>query len=154
MTTPAPVHVPMFFVRQKVTFLVNRYEIHAAGADGSEGPMLAFAQQKRLAFREQVTFYTDESRTRPVFSFRARQRLDVRAEHDVFDEHGRPLGWFKKQFTASLMRSTWDLAGPGYTARGQERRLWVAVLRRSGTSSPTSERSWCRSCSTSTSSTP
>ncbi|HWM59905.1 MAG TPA: hypothetical protein VNO83_18910 [Pseudonocardia sp.] len=42
---------------------------------------------------EEVTFYTDESRRRAVFSFTARQGLDVRAEHDVFDEYaGRSAG--------------------------------------------------------------
>lgn len=130
MTMPAPMHVPLFFVRQKVTFLVNRYRILAANPDGSEGELLAFAQQKRLAFKEHVTFYADEAKTRPVFSFKARQGLDVAAEHDVFDEHGAPLGYFGKQFGASLLRSTWNLAGPGYAARGQERRMWVAILRR------------------------
>jgi hypothetical protein len=30
------------------------------------------AQQKRFAFKEQVTFHADEARTQPVFGFRAR----------------------------------------------------------------------------------
>jgi len=123
-------HVPLFFVRQKVTFLVNRYQILGADPDGTEGPLLAFAQQKRLAFKEHVTFYADEAKTRPVFSFKARQGFDVAAEHDVVDEHGTPLGFFSKQFGASLLRSTWNLTGPGFAARGQERRMWVAILRR------------------------
>lgn len=122
--------VPLFFVRQKITLMVNRYEIRGANPDGSEGPPLAFAQQKRMTFKEEVTFYADESRSRPVFSFKARQGLDARAEHDVFDEHGRPLGYFRKEFAASLLRSTWHMAGPGYEAVGQERRLGIAILRR------------------------
>ncbi|MDT7772775.1 MAG: hypothetical protein QOC67_1699, partial [Pseudonocardiales bacterium] len=79
----APKYVPHFFVRQKITLMVNRYQIFAANQDGTEGELLTFAQQKRMAFKEQVTFYSDESKSRPVFSFRARQRLDVHAEHDV-----------------------------------------------------------------------
>ena len=126
----APMLVPLFFVRQKITLMVNRYEIRGANPDGSEGPLLAFAQQKRMKFKEEVVFYTDESRSRPVFSFKARQRLDVRAEHDVFDEHGRPLGCFRKDFTASLLRSTWHLSGPGFEAVGTERRPFIAILRR------------------------
>jgi hypothetical protein len=65
-----------------------------------------------------------------VFSFKARQGMDVRAEHDVFDEHGRPLGCFRKDFAASLLRSTWYLTGPGYEAIGKERRPVIAILRR------------------------
>ncbi len=122
--------VPLFYVRQKITPMVNRYQIFGANPDGTEGALLAFAQQKRMAFKEQVTFYSDESKTRPVFSFQARHGLDVRAEHDVYDEHGRALGWFKKEFTASLIRSTWHLSVPGLDAFGQERRPVIAVLRR------------------------
>jgi hypothetical protein len=122
--------VPRFYVRQKITLLANQYQVLEANPDGAEGPLLAYAQQKRLAFKEQVTFYTDESKSRPVFSFKARQGLDVRAEHDVFDEHGRALGYFRKDFAASLLRSTWHLAGPGLEATGRERRPAIAILRR------------------------
>jgi uncharacterized protein YxjI len=122
--------VPLFFVRQKITVMVNRYQIFDAHPDGSQGSLLAFAEQKRWALREHVTFYTDETKSRPVFSFKARQRLDVHAGHDVFDAHGQPLGYFKKEFGASLLRSTWQLSAPGLQARGQERRLAIAILRR------------------------
>jgi uncharacterized protein YxjI len=123
-------YVPHFLVRQKITLMVNRYQIFAANPDGSEGELLAFAQQKRMAFKEQVTFYADESKSRTVFSFRARQRLDVHAEHDVYDEQGVELGYFRKAFGASLLRSTWQLTGGGIDAVGQERRLSIAILRR------------------------
>ena len=126
----APMNVPRFFVRQKITMMVNRYEIHGAAPDGTEGPLLAFAQQKRMKLREEVVFYADESRSRRVFSFKARQRLDVRAEHDVFDEYGNALGYFRKEFGASLLRSTWHMAGPGYEAIGKERRPVLAIVRR------------------------
>jgi hypothetical protein len=122
--------VPRFLVRQKITMWVNRYQVHAANPDGSEGPLLAFAEQKRLKLKEEVQFFTDETKQRPVFSFKARQRLDVRAEHDVFDEHGHPIGYFRKEFGASLLRSTWTLGVPGLDARGQERRPVIALLRR------------------------
>jgi hypothetical protein len=120
-----------FYVRQKITLMVNRYQVLGANPDGSEGPLLAFAQQKRMKIKEEVNFFADESMTRPVFSFRARQRLDVHAEHDVLDEHGRPLGYFKKEFGKSLLRSTWELQGPGgLVAVGKERRPGIAILRR------------------------
>ncbi|QJY48299.1 hypothetical protein [Pseudonocardia broussonetiae] len=122
--------VPRFFVRQKVTMMVNRYLVFAANPDGTEGQLMAFAEQKRMKLKEEVVFFTDESKQRRVFSFKARQRMDVRAEHDVLDEAGRPLGWFKKEFAASLLRSTWALGAPGLDARGRERRPVIAVLRR------------------------
>lgn len=126
----APMVVPRFFVRQKITLMVNRYQVLESRADGSEGSLLAFAEQKRWAFKEHVTFYADEAKSRPVFAFKARQRLDVHAGHDVLDAQGQPLGYFKKEFGASLLRSTWRLFAPGLEARGQERRLSIAILRR------------------------
>ncbi|MER5671016.1 hypothetical protein [Pseudonocardia alni] len=126
----AAMHLPRFLVRQRITLGVNRYDVHAANPDGSAGALMAFAQQKRFAFKEQVTFWADDSRSRAVFSFRARQRLDVRAEHDVFDEHGQVIGTFGKRFGASLLRSTWTLTAPGVAATGRERSLGVALLRR------------------------
>src|SRR5690348_18506116 len=85
-----------YSLRQKITVMVNRYEIRTVDASGAEGPVLAVAQQKRMAFKEQVTFYADEARTQPVFSFKARQRLDLGATYDVLDANGSPIGWFRK----------------------------------------------------------
>lgn len=122
--------VPKFFITQRITVMINRYEIRVANPDGTEGPLMAFAEQKRMKLKEEVIFFTDETKTRAVFSFKARQRLDVHAEHDVLDEGGRTLGSFSKQFGASLLRSTWNLAAPGIQAVGRERRPTLAILRR------------------------
>jgi uncharacterized protein YxjI len=122
--------VPRFYVKQRITLMINRYEIRAANPDGSEGQLLALAEQRRMKIKEEVNFFADESKTRRVFSFKARQRLDVHAEHDVYDEGGQPLGMFSKKFGASLLRSTWNLYGPGLEAVGQERSAFIAVLRR------------------------
>src|SRR4051794_9737969 len=122
--------VPAFFVKQRITLMINRYEIRAANPDGTEGHLLALAEQKRMKLKEEINFFADESKTRRVFSFKARQRLDVHAEHDVFDEYGRPLGMFSKAFGASLLRSTWNVRAPGLEAVGQERNQFVAILRR------------------------
>jgi uncharacterized protein YxjI len=126
----APQHLDRFFIKQRVTMMVNRYEVREANPDGSEGRVLAIAQQKRLAFKEQVTFYADEARTQPVFSFKARRALDLAAAYDVTDGAGQPLGWFQKDFAASLLRSSFHLAGPGIDAYGQERNVVVAIVRR------------------------
>ncbi len=124
--------VEQFTVTQKLTLMVNRYEIRTALPNGRPGELLAFAQQKRLAFKEQVTFYADESRTSPLFGFKARQRLDLGATYDVTDADGRPIGWFRKDFRKSLLRSSWHLgtAGSDVEFFGQERNQNVAIARR------------------------
>ncbi len=120
-----------YALRQKLTMMVNRYEIRPVDANGAEGPVIAVAQQKRMAFKEQVTFYADEARSQPVFSFKARQRMDLGATYDVFDAAGTPIGWFNKDFGKSLLRSSWHLGTPdGLQAFGTERNRNIAILRR------------------------
>ena len=120
-----------FTIGQKITMMVNRYEIRTVDANGNEGLLIAVAQQKRMAFKEQVTFYADEARTQPVFGFKARQRMDLNATYDVTDASGTPIGSFRKEFRESLLRSTWQLtATDGLQARGTERNQSVAVGRR------------------------
>jgi uncharacterized protein YxjI len=118
-------------VRQRFTMMVNRYEIRRARADGAPGELVALAQQKRLAFKEQVTFYADEGRSTPVFGFKARQRLDLGATYDVTGADGEVIGQFRKDFARSLLRSTWHLQqGDLPEVTGQERNIAVALLRR------------------------
>jgi uncharacterized protein YxjI len=118
-------------VRQRIRLMVNQYEIHAVGADGKEAGVLAFAQQKRMAFKEQVTLYTDDTKQVPVLGFKARQVIDLGATYDVTDSGGAPIGLFRKNFKESLLRSTWHLEQPGYAEMiGRETSLLVAVLRR------------------------
>src|SRR4051794_30426870 len=139
---PAPMAVPKFFVNQRITVMINRYEILAANPDGTEGHLLALAEQKRMKLKEEVAFFADEAKSRRVFSFKARQTLDVSAQHDVYDEYGRALGMFSKQFGASLIRSTWNLSAPGIEAVGTERRASVAVLRRGWAALPVGGALW------------
>ena len=123
-------YLPLFYVKQKFAMTTNRYELYAANPDGSFGQMMALAEQKRLAFKEEVTFFADPSKTRPVFSFKARAVMDLNAGYDILDEARQPLGFFRKDFKASLLRSTFHLEGPGYAGTGRERSQLVALVRR------------------------
>jgi uncharacterized protein YxjI len=130
MSTQSLVGIEKFIVKQKITMMVNRYEIRSAGPGGETGPVIAMAQQKRMAFKEEVTFYADEARKIPVFSFKARQALDLAATYDVRDAAGNVIGNFRKDFAKSLLRSTWHLEAAGVAAVGQETNMVIAILRR------------------------
>ena len=121
----------LLHVRQKITLMQNRYVVHAGMPDGTDGPMVAFAEQKRMAFKEQVTLYTDESKQQVLAGFKARKVIDLGSGYDVVDHNGAPIGMFRKAFGASLLRSTWHLEQPGIPpAVGQERSQLVAIVRR------------------------
>jgi hypothetical protein len=126
----AAMYLPTFFLKQKFAMTTNRYELYAANSDGSFGALMGLAEQKRLAFKEQVTFYSDQTKSRAVFGFKARAVMELNAGYDVFDESGNQIGFFRKDFGASLMRSTFHIEGSGFTGRGQERSQAVALIRR------------------------
>lgn len=133
MTEPAPVETgyARFTVRQKLTLMVNRYEIIELDEAGNELGLLAFAEQKRMQFKEEVTFFTDAARTEPIFTFKARKRIDLASSYDITDAAGRPIGWFKKEFGASLLNSTWTLgSSDGFACVGRERSAAIALIRR------------------------
>ncbi len=123
-------YLPRFFVKQKFAVLTNRYEVVEPTPDGGFGRVLAVAEQKKMALKEQVTFFADDARTRPVFGFKARAIMDLSSGYDITDESGAQIGYFKKDFGASLLRSTYHLEGPGYAGTGQERSQLVALVRR------------------------
>jgi hypothetical protein len=123
-------HVPVFVLRQKFAMTTNRYELQGLGPEGQPGLVLGVAVQKRMALKEEVTFFADDTKARKVFSFKARAVLDLNAGYDVFDEAHQQIGFFRKDFKASLLRSTFQIEGPGYAGTGQERSQGVALLRR------------------------
>ncbi|WP_243718529.1 hypothetical protein [Actinomadura sp. 7K534] len=118
-------------IRQRIRLMVNQYEVHAEAPGGKEGELLAFAQQKRMAFKEQVTLYTDDTKSRPILGFKARKRIDLASAYDITDADGRAIGVFRKDFKKSLLASTWHLEQPGLgVTTGSERNKALAVLRR------------------------
>jgi uncharacterized protein YxjI len=123
---------PRLIVEQKITAFANRYAVYQAQPDGSKGPMTAFAQQKRFAFKEKVVFYTDETKQNIAFTFRAEKVLDVHGRYMVEDANGALLGSFKKAFAKSLLNSTWHIsdADGQSTMEVRESNMALALARR------------------------
>ncbi|HEY1064036.1 MAG TPA: hypothetical protein VGE30_01925, partial [Candidatus Saccharimonadales bacterium] len=68
---------PKLIIEQKITPLVNKYRVYSVNANGVRDQLVAFAQQKRLAFKEKVTFYADEQKTEALFTMRAEKVMDI-----------------------------------------------------------------------------
>lgn len=119
-----------FHMHQKITMMVNRYQIFAD--DGGEpGPLVAFVEQKRMKFKEEVTLYTDDTKQQVLGQFEARKVIDLASGYDVTAADGRPVGVFGKQFGKSLLRSTWQLDQPGHeSVTITERSMGIALFRR------------------------
>jgi uncharacterized protein YxjI len=98
---------PRLIVEQKITAFTNKYTVYDVTAEGKKGNLVAFAQQKRIALREKITFYSDEAKTQVAFTFRAEKVMDVHGRYFVEDASGKLIGSFKKDFAKSLLNSTW-----------------------------------------------
>ncbi len=103
---------PRIAIHQKITAFTNMYKIFRADESGVTTDMLAFAQQKRLAIKEKVTFYSDEQKTQELFTFRAEKVMDIHGKYIVEDADGQCIGIFKKEFKKSLVNSTWNVMTP------------------------------------------
>src|SRR5574342_523820 len=71
--TPTLQRQQTLHLKQRITLMVNQYEVLASDGSGNAGDLVAFAQQKRMALKEQVTLYTDSSKSQVVAGFKARQ---------------------------------------------------------------------------------
>jgi uncharacterized protein YxjI len=114
--TADPNQHDVFILRQKIKLAINHYEFFLANADGTPGDAIAFVEQKRFKFKEDIRFYTDASKTHELLRIKARQRFDPRATYDITDETGAKIGEISKVFGASLLRSTFRIND----ASGQE----------------------------------
>lgn len=125
---------PRLVIEQKLTPFVNKYKVLTPAAEGKQAELVALAQQKRLAFKEKVMFYTDEKRDRLSYTFRAEKVMDVHGRYFVEDPNGKPLGMFKKEFAASLINSTWTMMDTGgqQVLQVKESNQVLAIFRRFG----------------------
>src|SRR3712207_3807315 len=86
-----------------------------------------------MKLKEELTAFTDDSKTTALFRIKARQAFDPRARYDVTDANGTSLGVLGKVFGKSLLRSTWEIFDPSGEQRlatARERSLFVALWRR------------------------
>ena len=122
-----------FFVDQLIRPVANLYRISVLGPDGaSAGEPLAFVRQKKLAIKEDIRFFADDSEQEELFRLKARQLLELRGRYDVTTPAEERIGVLEKVFGRSLLRSTWRVldAQEQEVALVQEKSMPVAILRR------------------------
>jgi uncharacterized protein YxjI len=124
----------VFLLRQRIRLVINQYEFFLPAEPGSKvpGERICFVEQKRFKFKEDIGFFTDESKQRQLLRIKARQRFDPAATYDITDEAGTKLGEIQKVFGKSLLRSTYRIndASGSELAVCTEKSLPVAIFRR------------------------
>jgi uncharacterized protein YxjI len=132
LATVDPNAYDRFILRQRVRLVINQYEFSLPQEGEERGPSFLFVEQKRFKFKEDIRFYTDETKTTELFRIKARQRFDPRARYDVTAADGSKIGEIQKVFGKSLLRSTYQLfdANGQEVAVARERGLFTALFRR------------------------
>ena len=115
-----------FVLRQKIKMVINHYEFLLA----EDQPPFCFVEQARFKFKEDIRFFTDESKSQELLRIKARQRFDPRATYDITGADGTKIGEIKKVFGASLIRSTYEISSSTGAVQAQEKSLVVALFRR------------------------
>jgi uncharacterized protein YxjI len=115
-----------FTIDQLIRPMANLYRISA-------GPTpVAFVRQKKLALKEDIRFYADESETEELFRIKARAVMEFGGRYDVTTPAGEKVGVLGKVFGKSLLRSTWAIldASEQEIAIAKERSQFWAIVRR------------------------
>src|SRR4051812_46283355 len=91
-----------FVLPPRIQPVINQYEFSLPEDDDKPGEPFCFVEQKRFKFKEDIRFYTDESKTTELLRIKARQRFDPRARYDITAADGTKIGEIQKVFGKSL----------------------------------------------------
>jgi hypothetical protein len=115
-----------FVLRQRIRLVINQYEFALSDKDAP----FCFVEQARFKFKEDIRFYTDDSKTVEIMRIRARHVFDPWATYDVTAADGSKIGELQKDFGRSLLRSTFLIHAPSGTVTARELSLPIALFRR------------------------
>jgi uncharacterized protein YxjI len=129
-----PFEYDRYLVDQLIRPIANLYRVTPlAAGETPAGPPIAFVRQKKLAVKEHIRFFADDSETQELFHIQAQTWLDTGgSRYDVVDAQDGKIGLLHHVLGKSLLRSTWSVqnAAGDEVATARERSQVAAILRR------------------------
>jgi hypothetical protein len=121
-----------FRLDQLIRPVANLYKVSALAPGDEAGEPVCFVRQKKLAIREDLRFFADESESEELFRVKARQVVDVGGRYDVTAPAGERIGVLQRRLAQTLFRTTWTILGPddGTLAEVTESSTARAIFRR------------------------
>lgn len=108
----------------KVTTLSNDFT-----ARNASGQTIAYVKQKMFKLKEAITVYSDESKTRILFTIAANKWLDFSAAYSMRDANENEIGKIARKGWRSIWKAEYDIINennePQYKV--QEANAWVRV---------------------------
>ena len=119
------------------SFLIKKKFLKLFGSDfrvyDSQNTEILFAHLKAFKFKEDITLYTDETKTQGVINIKARSVIDFSAAYDFYDMvTGQKIGAAKRKGFKSILRDEWIIMNQNDEEIGllQEDSGFMAIIRR------------------------
>lgn len=88
----------------KVTTLANDFI-----ARDAQGNTIAYVRQKMFKLKEAITIYSDESKTRVLYTIAANKWIDWSAAYNIMDAQGNELGKIARKGWRSMWKAEYDI---------------------------------------------
>lgn len=110
-------------IRFRLLTLIPQLDVRDAA-----GASLGHVRQKLFAFKEDVTVYSDDTLSTPIYTIRADRVIDFSANYAFADASGRPLGRLRRQGMRSLWRAHYLIGfGDQPVFEVREESAWVRL---------------------------
>jgi hypothetical protein len=94
----------------------------------ASGHLLCYVKQKAFKLKEEVTVFSDEAQSRPLYRINADRVIDISAQYQITDMSGRSLGVIKRRGMRSFWRAQYEIHRDGRPVLTiQEENPWVKV---------------------------
>jgi len=109
----------------KITSLANDFI-----ATDASGKTIAYVRQKMFKLKEDIQIFSDDTKSKVIYSIKADRWLDFSAAYAFFDTDGKEFGKIARKGWKSLWKSEYDIIDENkkiqYTIR--EENGWVKVM--------------------------
>ena len=94
-----------YLLKRQVFALTGKVRLYSP-----DGSLQMYSEQKMFKLREDITIFSDESKSQPILNIKARQIIDFSAAYDVNDlTENRKVGALRRKGFRSMMRDEWEV---------------------------------------------
>ena len=99
-------------------------------AKDATGNVIAYVRQKMFKFKEDISIYSDESKSKEIYKIKADRWLDFSAAYSLLDENGKEFGKIVRKGWRSIWKTNYELIDQFETSQYiiREENAWVKVM--------------------------
>jgi uncharacterized protein YxjI len=108
----------------KITTLSNDFT-----AKNASGQTIAYVKQKMFKLKEAINVYSDESKTKILFTIAANKWLDFSAAYSMLDQNNTEIGKIARKGWRSMWKAEYDIVDQNNQLqyKVQEENAWVRI---------------------------